>query len=124
MVFIVTFFYRQWLPRDKIEPLGIDSRLDEHKLIESKKPAKRKNVQEAYKRAIAFRHRLEVGENSEGEMLDDSSENDELDSDDSDGVEDNDADTTEYDGLTEREYETEAINNSKFAEHNTAVLAT
>ena len=57
-------------------------------------------------------------------MLDESNENDEIDSDDSDGVEDNDADTTEYDGLTEREYETEAINNSAFTEHNTAVLAT
>jgi len=57
----------QWLPRDKVEPLGIDSRLDEVRLIESKKPSMRKNVQEAYKRAIAFRQRLEVGENSDEE---------------------------------------------------------
>ncbi|XP_066911378.1 peregrin-like isoform X2 [Clytia hemisphaerica] len=59
----------QWLPRDKIEPLGIDSRLDEVKLVESKKPSMRKNVQEAYKRAIGFRRRLEIGENSDEELL-------------------------------------------------------
>ncbi|XP_057296314.1 bromodomain-containing protein 1-like isoform X1 [Hydractinia symbiolongicarpus] len=59
----------QWLPRDKMEPLGVDSRLDELKLIESKKPSMRKNVQEAYKRAITFRRRLEVGENSDGEEI-------------------------------------------------------
>ena len=56
---------RQWLPRDKIEPLGLDSRLDEVKLIESKKPSMRKNVQEAYRRAISFRNRLKLGELSD-----------------------------------------------------------
>ena len=55
----------QWLPREKIEPLGVDSRLDETKLMESRKPSMRKNVQEAYKRAIAFRRRIEVGENGD-----------------------------------------------------------
>ena len=61
--------YRQWLPRDKIEPLGVDSRLDEVKLFESKKPSMRKNVHEAYKRAISFRRRLEIGENSDDDEL-------------------------------------------------------
>nr|XP_047122715.1 bromodomain-containing protein 1 isoform X2 [Hydra vulgaris] len=58
----------QWLPRDKIEPLGLDSRLDEVKLIESKKPSMRKNVQEAYKRAILFRYRLKVGESPDNNV--------------------------------------------------------
>lgn len=62
---------RQWLPREKIEPLGVDSRLDEVKLIESRKPSMRKNVQEAYKRAISFRRRLEVGEKGSSESEDD-----------------------------------------------------
>ena len=47
---------------------GVDSRLDEVKLIESRKPSMRKNVQEAYKRAISFRRRLEIGENSEEDL--------------------------------------------------------
>lgn len=68
-LFIIVFccLFRQWLPREKIEPLGVDSRLDEVKLIESKKPFMRKNVHEAYKRAIGFRRRLEIGENSDEE---------------------------------------------------------
>lgn len=59
----------QWLPREKIEPLGVDSRLDEVKLIESRKPSMRKNVQEAYKRAITFRHRIEIGENDDDDEV-------------------------------------------------------
>jgi len=65
---MILFFLRQWLPRDKIEPLGVDSRLDEVKLVESKKPSMRKNVHEAYKRAISFRRRLEIGENSDEDL--------------------------------------------------------
>ena len=77
-----TFPYsRQWLPREKIEPLGVDSRLDEHKLIESRKPSMRKNVQEAYKRAISFRRTLEVGLPDDGaveEEVDEEEENEEV----------------------------------------------
>lgn len=65
--------------REKIEPLGVDSRLDEVKLVESKKPSMRKNVHEAYKRAIGFRRRLEIGENTD-EDDDDDDEDEELSS--------------------------------------------
>jgi len=47
--------FRQWLPRNKLEPLGVDSGLDKGKLLENKKPNVRKAVQKAYEKAILHR---------------------------------------------------------------------
>lgn len=49
---------RQWLPRNKLELLGEDKKLDQVKLTESRKPADRKAVRRAFKDAIL--HRIEV----------------------------------------------------------------
>ncbi len=53
----------QWLQRDKLEPLGVDSELDKAKLVQSKKPAERKAVKKAYEDAILHRCRV-TGENA------------------------------------------------------------
>ena len=45
----------QWLPRDKLEPLGVDTELDKSFLIQSKKPSERKAVKKAYEEAILHR---------------------------------------------------------------------
>jgi hypothetical protein len=52
--------YRQWLPRNKLEPLGIASDVDQAKLTESRKPADRKAVRKAYQEAML--HRCQVSE--------------------------------------------------------------
>lgn len=49
------FYFRQWLPRNKLEPLGVDSGLDKAKLLENRKPNVRKAVQRAYEKAILHR---------------------------------------------------------------------
>lgn len=49
---------RQWLPRNKLEPLGVDTARDKAKLVESKKPAERKAVKKAYENAILHRCRV------------------------------------------------------------------
>ncbi|KAL5015436.1 hypothetical protein ScPMuIL_009706 [Solemya velum] len=58
-VYLVLFFDTkrtwQWLPRSKLEPLGVDSALDKSKLLESKKQNVRKAVQIAYEKAILHR---------------------------------------------------------------------
>ncbi|XP_041350148.1 peregrin-like isoform X2 [Gigantopelta aegis] len=58
-VYLVLFFDTkrtwQWLPRSKLEPLGVDSNLDKAKLTENKKPNVRKAVQKAYEKAIVHR---------------------------------------------------------------------
>merc|ERR1712142_306778 len=48
----------QWLPRDKLEPLGVDTDLDKSKLVQSKKPGERKAVKKAYQEAILHRCRV------------------------------------------------------------------
>merc|ERR1739838_946908 len=48
----------QWLPRDKLEPLGVDTELDKSKLIQSKKPGEKKAVKKAYQEAILHRCRV------------------------------------------------------------------
>ncbi len=53
----------QWLTRDKLEPLGVDSELDKAKLVQSKKPSERKAVKKAYEDAILHRCRV-TGENA------------------------------------------------------------
>jgi bromodomain and PHD finger-containing protein 1 len=45
----------QWLTRDKLEPLGVQSDCDKAKLAQSKKPAERKAVKKAYEEAILHR---------------------------------------------------------------------
>jgi len=48
----------QWLPRDKLEPLGVDTELDKTKLVQSKKAGERKAVKKAYEEAILHRCRV------------------------------------------------------------------
>merc|ERR1712013_740492 len=48
----------QWLPRDKLEPLGVNTELDKSKLVQSKKPGERKAVKKAYEEAILHRCRV------------------------------------------------------------------
>lgn len=61
-VYLVLFFDTkrtwQWLPRNKLEPLGVDTARDKAKLVESKKPAERKAVKKAYENAILHRCRV------------------------------------------------------------------
>ncbi|KAK7486575.1 hypothetical protein BaRGS_00022241 [Batillaria attramentaria] len=58
-VYLVLFFDTkrtwQWLTRQKLEPLGVNSDLDKAKLMENKKPNVRKAVQKAYEKAIIHR---------------------------------------------------------------------
>lgn len=55
-LFLVLFFDAkrtwQWLPRNKLVPLGADDTLDKLRLMEGKKPSVRKSVHTAYNRAI------------------------------------------------------------------------
>merc|ERR1719233_823181 len=48
----------QWLPRDKLEPLGVNTELDKTKLVQSKKASERKAVKKAYEEAILHRCRV------------------------------------------------------------------
>lgn len=61
-LYLVLFFDNkrtwQWLPRAKLEPLGVDSGLDQAKLTESRKTAVRKSVQIAYDRAMNHQKRV------------------------------------------------------------------
>ena len=57
----VLFLYRQWLPRHKLELLGIDKARDESKLLEGKKLSMKKSLQQAYERAIMHRNQVEAG---------------------------------------------------------------
>ncbi|XP_070559775.1 peregrin-like [Ptychodera flava] len=70
-LYLVLFFDNkrtwQWLPRLKLEPLGVDSGLDNAKLMEGRKSSIRKSVQQAYDRAILHRRRVT------GEPIEDSS---------------------------------------------------
>merc|ERR1712142_534850 len=78
----------QWLPRDKLEPLGVDTELDKSKLIQSKKPGEKKAVKKAYQEAILHRCRVTgetvdldqvqsaAGDEKEGEAPDKEKESD------------------------------------------------
>ncbi|CAG5136178.1 unnamed protein product [Candidula unifasciata] len=61
-VYLVLFFDTkrtwQWLPRSKLEPLGVNSDLDKSKLMENKKPNVRNAVKKAYEKAIVHRCRV------------------------------------------------------------------
>ncbi|XP_033115032.1 bromodomain-containing protein 1-like [Anneissia japonica] len=71
-LYLVLFFDNkrtwQWLPRAKLEPLGVDSGLDQAKLTEGRTSAIRKSVGQAYDRALFHRRRVtgEVTEESAG----------------------------------------------------------
>ena len=54
---------RQWLPRTKLEPLGVDPALDKAKLVESRKAADRKAVKTAYEKGILHQCRV-TGKNA------------------------------------------------------------
>lgn len=66
-VYLVLFFDTkrtwQWLPRNKLEPLGITPELDQIKLLESRKPTDRKAVRKAYQEALT--HRTQVDKKEE-----------------------------------------------------------
>lgn len=76
-LYLVLFFDNkrtwQWLPRTKLEPLGVDSGLDNAKLMEGRKSSIRKSVQQAYDRAVLHRRRV-TGENTEGSSSETSEE--------------------------------------------------
>lgn len=48
----VSCLSRQWLPRNKLLPLGMDDTVDKLRLMEGKKPSVRKSVHTAYDRAM------------------------------------------------------------------------
>ncbi|KAJ6659819.1 hypothetical protein lerEdw1_018274 [Lerista edwardsae] len=61
-LFLVLFFDNkrtwQWLPRDKVLPLGIDDTVDKLKMLEGRKTSIRKSVQVAYDRAMIHMSRV------------------------------------------------------------------
>lgn len=54
---------RQWLPRDKVTPLGVDDTADKLRMMEGRKTSIRKSVQVAYDRAMIHQSRIS---NSQG----------------------------------------------------------
>lgn len=50
---------RQWLPRDKVFPLGVDDTVDKLKMMEGRKTSIRKSVQVAYDRAMIHLSRVQ-----------------------------------------------------------------
>ncbi|MGH0186517.1 UNVERIFIED_CONTAM: hypothetical protein FKN15_021438 [Acipenser sinensis] len=61
---------RQWLPRTKLVPLGVDQELDKLKMLEGRKSNIRKSVQVAYHRAMQHHNKVQ------GEQSSDSSDTD------------------------------------------------
>lgn len=51
--------FRQWLPRSKLVPLGVDQELDKEKMLEGRKSNIRKSVQVAYHRAMQHRNKVQ-----------------------------------------------------------------
>lgn len=60
--FLVLFFDAkrtwQWLPPNKLELLGLDTTVDQSKLVESRKPADRKAVKKAYQDALHYQSQV------------------------------------------------------------------
>lgn len=56
---------RQWLPRSKLVPLGVDQELDKEKMLEGRKSNIRKSVQVAYHRAMQHRSKVQGDPSSE-----------------------------------------------------------
>nr|XP_008117530.1 PREDICTED: bromodomain and PHD finger-containing protein 3 isoform X1 [Anolis carolinensis] len=61
-LFLVLFFDNkrtwQWLPREKVIPLGVDDTVDKLKMLEGRKTSIRKSVQVAYDRAMIHMSRV------------------------------------------------------------------
>ncbi|XP_069046426.1 bromodomain and PHD finger-containing protein 3 isoform X2 [Lepisosteus oculatus] len=61
-LFLVLFFDNkrtwQWLPRDKVQPLGVDDTVDKLRMMEGRKTSIRKSVQVAYDRAMIHLSRV------------------------------------------------------------------
>ncbi|XP_065104184.1 bromodomain and PHD finger-containing protein 3 isoform X2 [Paramisgurnus dabryanus] len=61
-LYLVLFFDNkrtwQWLPQDKVTPLGVDDTTDKLRMMEGKKTSIRKSVQVAYHRAMIHRSRV------------------------------------------------------------------
>ncbi|XP_070797563.1 bromodomain and PHD finger-containing protein 3 [Pituophis catenifer annectens] len=61
-LFLVLFFDNkrtwQWLPREKVLPLGVDDTVDKLKMLEGRKTSIRKSVQVAYDRAMIHMSRV------------------------------------------------------------------
>lgn len=51
-------YFRQWLPRDKVLPLGVEDTVDKLKMLEGRKTSIRKSVQVAYDRAMIHLSRV------------------------------------------------------------------
>lgn len=62
---ILTSSYRQWLPRTKLVPLGVNQDLDKEKMLEGRKSNIRKSVQIAYHRALQHRSKVQGEQSSE-----------------------------------------------------------
>lgn len=61
----LTSSYRQWLPRTKLVPLGVNQDLDKEKMLEGRKSNIRKSVQIAYHRALQHRSKVQGEQSSE-----------------------------------------------------------
>lgn len=55
---LLCFYFRQWLPRDKVLPLGVEDTVDKLKMLEGRKTSIRKSVQVAYDRAMIHLSRV------------------------------------------------------------------
>lgn len=62
---VLLFVCRQWLPRSKLVPLGVDQELDKEKMLEGRKSNIRKSVQVAYHRAMQHRSKVQGDPSSE-----------------------------------------------------------
>ena len=104
-------FFRQWLPRHKLEPLGENTERDENKLQEGRKTSMRKSVMQAYERALIHRNQVERGgsRDSDDDNDDDDYENNDDDprmnengnDEDEDEESENEDDDDEHDPLEE-----------------------
>lgn len=87
-VFLVLFFDKkrtwQWLPRSKLEPLGVDSGLDKVKLNENKKSKDMRAMRKAYQKAIQHRCLVTGEQLPSVNRTSENSDDDDDDSDDSD----------------------------------------
>lgn len=67
LIFLFSFFVcRQWLPRQKLELLGRNQKVDSTKLYEGKKPSLRKSVQQAFARALSYKEQISTRDDEVG----------------------------------------------------------
>ena len=76
--------YRQWLPSDKIEPLGVSAEYDSAKVAAS--GASKRSVQQAFQRAKQYQRKVaqsvpvEISSSSSSDSDDDDDDDDDVDS--------------------------------------------